>query len=61
MLLIDTNYRNIAVARMAGLPTYCASIVSEYVAEEIDLGGIGRLLAMTSETWRPSRIHMRAF
>ena len=47
VLLVDTNYRNIAAARMAGLPTYCASIVSEYVAEEIELGGIGRLLAMT--------------
>lgn len=47
VLLVDTNYRNIAAARMAGLPTYCASIVSEYVSEEIDLGGIGRIMALT--------------
>jgi CPA1 family monovalent cation:H+ antiporter len=46
VLLVDTNYRNVAAAKMAGLPSRCASIVSEYM-EEIDLGGIGRLLAMT--------------
>ena len=47
VLLVDTNYRNVAEARMAGIPAYCASIVSEFVREELDLGGIGRLLAMT--------------
>ena len=47
VLLVDTNYNNIAAARMAGLPVHCASILSEYVEEEIELGGIGRLLAAT--------------
>lgn len=47
VVLVDTNYRNVAEARMAGIPAYCASIVSEFVREELDLGGIGRLLAMT--------------
>ena len=47
VLLVDTNPRNNALARMAGLPIAYASIGSEYVQEEIDLGGIGRLLAMT--------------
>jgi len=46
-LLVDTNQRNIAAARMAGLPTCWASVLSGYVREEVDLGGIGRLLAMT--------------
>ena len=46
-LMVDTNPRNIAAARMAGLPVCFASIGSEYVHEEIDLGEIGRLLAMT--------------
>ena len=46
-LLVDTNHRNISAARMAGLPVCHASIGSEYVHEEIDLGEIGRLLAMT--------------
>jgi len=47
ILLIDTNPRNNGAARMAGLPVHYASIGSEFVQEEIDLGGIGRLLAMT--------------
>lgn len=47
VLLVDTNPRNIAAARMAGLPVSYASIGSEFVHEEVDLGGIGRLLAMT--------------
>jgi hypothetical protein len=47
VLLVDTNPRNNATARMAGLPIAYASIGSEYVQEEIDLGGIGRLIAMT--------------
>ena len=32
---------------MSGLTTHCASILSEYVTEEIDLSGVGRLLAVT--------------
>ena len=47
VLLVDTNHRHIRAARMAGLPVAHASIGSEFVCEEIDLGGIGRLLAMT--------------
>ena len=47
VLLVDTNHPNTAAARMAGLPTAFASVGSEFVQEEIDLGGIGRLLAMT--------------
>ncbi len=47
VMLVDTNFSNVANARMAGLPADCASILSEHVREETDLGGIGRLLAMT--------------
>lgn len=32
---------------MAGLPTYYASILSEHALEEIEMGAIGRLLALT--------------
>lgn len=46
-LLVDTNPENISAARMDGLPVCFASIGSEFVHEETDLGGIGRLLAMT--------------
>ena len=47
VMLVDTNYRNISAAKMAGLPAHCKSILSEYVHEEIDFAGIGRLLALT--------------
>lgn len=47
VLLVDTNRRSVSMARMAGLPAECASILSEYVTEELDLTGIGRLVAMT--------------
>ncbi|MCA9171339.1 MAG: cation:proton antiporter, partial [Planctomycetales bacterium] len=47
VMLVDTNYSNVSAARQAGLEATCMSIVSESV-EEMDFGGIGRLLAMTS-------------
>lgn len=47
VLLLDTNYRHIATAQMEGLSAECANILSEHSREEIDFGGIGRLLAMT--------------
>lgn len=47
VLLIDTNYDNISASRMLGLPTQNASIISEYVGNELDFSGIGRLFAMT--------------
>jgi hypothetical protein len=48
VLLVDTNYANVAAASMAAIPAECASILSEHVRERLDLGGIGRLLAMTA-------------
>lgn len=45
--LVDTNYRNVANARMNGIPAHCANVLSEEIREGIDLAGIGRLLAMT--------------
>jgi hypothetical protein len=47
VLLVDTSQENIRTARMSGLPTVWASVLSEYVRDEIDFGGIGRLVAMT--------------
>lgn len=47
VLLVDTNQRHTARARMEGLQTVYGSILSEYVQEELDLCGIGRFLAMT--------------
>ncbi len=48
VLLIDANYAICEESRAAGLPTIHGSILSEEVREEIDLGNIGRLLAMTA-------------
>lgn len=47
VLLIDTNRRNLNQARLEGLPTFYASILSEYIIDELELGSIGRLLALT--------------
>jgi len=49
--VVDSNRENIAAARMAGLPTYADSILAEYAIEEIYLGGIGRILAVTPNDW----------
>ncbi|QDU95302.1 K(+)/H(+) antiporter NhaP2 [Lignipirellula cremea] len=47
VLVVDTNFRHVAAARMEGMRAECASILSEHVAEELELGGIGRLMALT--------------
>lgn len=47
VLVIDVNWANISAARMAGLPTFYANILSQYAVDEIELGGIGRMLALT--------------
>ena len=48
VLLVDTDWRNISAARLAGLPTFYASVLSDSALDEVELGGIGRLLALTS-------------
>ena len=48
VVVVDTNWNNLTAARMEGLRTYHASILSEYFIDEIDLFGIGKLLALTS-------------
>ena len=47
VLLVDLNYGNIQTARLAGLQTQVANVLSPQVHERIDLTGIGRLLALT--------------
>jgi D-arabinose 1-dehydrogenase-like Zn-dependent alcohol dehydrogenase len=48
VLLVDTNYANLQAARMQGLETFYGSALSEEVHEDLDLQGIGKLLALTS-------------
>jgi len=47
VLFVDTSRRGIAKARMAGVPTCLANILSEFVEEEVELDGLGKLLAVT--------------
>lgn len=47
IVVVDTNYRNISAAKMAGLNAHCKSVLSDYVHENIDFAGIGRFLALT--------------
>jgi hypothetical protein len=47
VLLVDTNDSHVREARMSGLPAECMNVLSESVQNELDLAGIGRLLAMT--------------
>ncbi|MFH1267289.1 MAG: sodium:proton antiporter [Planctomycetota bacterium] len=47
VLLVDSNRDSVNAARMEGLPTCYGSILSEPVSDTMDLGGIGRFLALT--------------
>jgi NhaP-type Na+/H+ or K+/H+ antiporter/mannitol/fructose-specific phosphotransferase system IIA component (Ntr-type) len=47
VLLIDTNLRNVEQARLNGLSAERASALSESAIDELNLGGIGRILALT--------------
>lgn len=47
VLLLDTNWTRVRAARMAGIEAHCGSGMAEGIADELDLDGIGRLLAMT--------------
>jgi NhaP-type Na+/H+ or K+/H+ antiporter len=49
VLMIDNNRGNINAARMEGLPTAYASILSEHALDAAEEGGLGRLLAVTAD------------
>jgi len=46
--LVDSNRRSVHKARLQGLPAYFGDALSERVLDEIDIDGIGKLLALTS-------------
>ena len=48
VLMVDTNRWHVRTARLEGLRATHANVLEEYAADELDLGGIGRLLALTS-------------
>ena len=47
VILVDTNMANTESALKNGIEVYHGNILSEHAREEISLGGIGRLLALT--------------
>ncbi len=48
VVIVDTNKYNISRAKMNGLKAYNESIISEQIIDKINLEGIGKLLALTS-------------
>lgn len=48
ILVVDTNMTNVAEARNQGLAASHGSALSEYILDTIELEGIGRMLALTS-------------
>lgn len=47
VMLVDTNPTNASLARLEGIPVYMGNILGERTLDEINLSGIGRLLALT--------------
>jgi hypothetical protein len=45
--LVDSNWRRIADARLEGLPAWYGDALDEHAADEVDLSGLGRVLAVT--------------
>ncbi len=60
-VLVDTNRGSVTAAHMQGLQAYHGSGVSEAVLRDIDMDGIGRLLAMTpnNETNSLAMLHFK--
>lgn len=49
VLLVDSDVDSIRQARMQGLPTYRGSILAQRTLDEIDYGGLARLLAVSAD------------
>lgn len=47
VLMIDSNYQATSGARMSGIPAVNANVLSEFASEELDLVGIGNMVAAT--------------
>jgi NhaP-type Na+/H+ or K+/H+ antiporter len=48
VVLVDANWSNYAAAKSMGLNAHYGNVLSEHVMDELELEGIGGLLAMTS-------------
>lgn len=47
LLMVDSNRINVRAAKMEHLPAWQGSILAEYALRDLDLRGIGRVLALT--------------
>lgn len=48
VMLVDNSRHNVSAARMAGIPAFYASIFADNVLDRVEISGIGKLMAMTS-------------
>jgi len=46
-VVVDSNRNNVATAKLEGIEAHYGSVLSSEIEEELDLAGIGRLLALT--------------
>jgi len=51
ILMVDTNRSSIAAARMKGIDTHQDNVLSEELLDNINLGGLGKLVAATPNDW----------
>ncbi len=47
VILVDSNWVNVTASRRAGLASHHVNILSDQTIEDLDLNGVGRLLALT--------------
>ncbi len=48
VMLVDNNRHNVSAARMDGIPAFYASIFADHVLDRVEISGIGKLMAMTT-------------
>ncbi len=48
VMLVDNSRHNVSAARMAGIPAFYASIFADNVLDRVEINGIGKLMAMTT-------------
>lgn len=59
VILTDSNWENISQARMDGLNTYYGNPTSEHADRNLDLTGIGKMLAMTGNATQNALASLR--
>jgi len=47
VMMLDTNYKNVADAKIRGIEAHRANILSEFAEEELDFGALSNLIACT--------------